>query len=88
MHCVLSRSERLGFFFIYSDEVRLSSLDTSVTIWPLVQAGVMDDEYGAVGGMSGRGNQSKKIYKVVPVLNVWVRGCVDLRSLDLGTSSR
>jgi hypothetical protein len=48
-----------------------------------------DDECGAVGGMSSKGNRSKKkIYEVVAVLNVWARGCVDLRSLDLGTSSR
>jgi hypothetical protein len=41
--------------------VRLSPLGTSATIGPLNQLRVMDDdEYGALGGMSGRVNQSTR----------------------------
>jgi hypothetical protein len=42
------------------DFLRLSLLDTSATIWPIVPA-PNDNEFGAVGGMRiGRGNLSSR----------------------------
>jgi hypothetical protein len=41
--------------------VRLSPLGTSAANWPIVSARMIDDEYGAVGGMRiGRGNRSTR----------------------------
>jgi hypothetical protein len=47
------------FFFISLGGVRLSPLGTSATVGLLYQPRMIDDDYGAVGGMRiGRGNRS------------------------------
>jgi hypothetical protein len=51
-----------NFFFLVSwGGVRLSPLGTSVTVGLLYQPRMIDDDYGAVGGMRiGRGNRSNR----------------------------
>jgi hypothetical protein len=52
----------MQFFFLVSlGRVRLSSLGTSATVGLLYQPRMIDDDYGAVGGMRiGRGNLSTR----------------------------
>jgi hypothetical protein len=60
---------RSFFFFLVSlGEVRLSPLDMSANVGLLYQPRMIDDDYGAVGGMRvGRGNRSTR-RKPAPVL--------------------
>jgi hypothetical protein len=53
---------RESFFFLVSlGVVRLNPLGTSATVGLLYQPRMIDDDYGAVGGMRiGRGNQSTR----------------------------
>jgi hypothetical protein len=48
------------FFLVSLGGVRLSALGTSATVGLLYQPRMIDDDYGAVGGMIGRGNQSTR----------------------------
>jgi hypothetical protein len=55
------------FFLVSLGGVRLSPLGTSATVGLLYQPRMMDDDYGAVGGMRiGKGNRSTRI-KPTPV---------------------
>jgi hypothetical protein len=59
MHPVLDgpRVQNPGFFLVPLSGVRLSPLGTSATVRLLYQPRMIDDDYGAVGGMRiGRGN--------------------------------
>jgi hypothetical protein len=50
---------RVVFFLVSLGGVRLSPLGTSATVGLLYQPRMIDDDYGAVGGMRiGRGNRS------------------------------
>jgi hypothetical protein len=56
-----------SYFLVSLGGVRLSPLGTSATVVLLYQPRMIDDDYGAVGGMRiGRGNRSTR-RKPVPV---------------------
>jgi hypothetical protein len=57
----ISTAELFFFFLVSLVGVRLSPLGTSATVWLLYQPRMIDNDYGAVGGMRiGRGNGSTR----------------------------
>jgi hypothetical protein len=68
------------FFLVSLGGVRLSPLGTSATVGLLYQPKMIDDDYGAVGGMRiGRGNRSTRRKPAPKELHMFHFVCSDVK---------